>query len=113
MAKTHEGDISLTQRSFWSEAIESMKHYFVYILTNKSSKVLYTGVTQNLVRRIYQHKHKVHAGFTNKYNVSKLVYYEILQDPKTAIKREKTIKNLLRIKKLKLIKSVNPNFRDM
>jgi putative endonuclease len=90
-----------------------MKNFYVYILTNKNNNVLYTGVTRDLRRRIYQHKHKVHDGFTNRYNVNKLIYYETLEDPNTAIKREKTIKNLLRIKKIKMIKSVNPSFRDM
>lgn len=90
-----------------------MQQYYVYMLTNKNNNVLYTGVTKNLRRRVYQHKHKVHLGFTNKYNVNKLVYYEILNESVMAIKREKTIKNLLRRKKIELIKSVNPSFKDM
>lgn len=90
-----------------------MKQSFVYILTNKNNYVLYTGVTSNILKRIYQHKHKVHLGFTNRYNVSKLVYYEVYEDPETAIKREKTIKNLLRRKKIDLVKSMNPNFKDL
>jgi|SRR3989304_6516371 len=90
-----------------------MKNYYVYILTNKNNNVLYTGFTGGLIRRIYQHKHKVHFGFTNKYNINKLVYYEVFEDPNMAIKREKTIKNLLRRKKIELIRSFNPSFKDM
>jgi len=90
-----------------------MHQYYVYIITNKNNNVLYTGVTRDLRRRIYQHKHKVHDGFTDRYNVNKLIYYEILEDPNTAIRREKTVKNLLRRKKIELIKSVNPSFRDI
>ena len=90
-----------------------MKYYFVYILTNKYNTVLYTGVTNHLKRRIYEHKQKIIKGFTAKYNVSKLVYYEFFNDIKTAITREKQIKNLLRTKKFDLIKSQNPNFEDL
>ncbi|MDO8658567.1 MAG: GIY-YIG nuclease family protein [Candidatus Levybacteria bacterium] len=90
-----------------------MKQYYVYILTNKNNNVLYTGITSNLVKRIYEHKNKLADGFTKKYNASKLAYYEIFEDPENAIKREKTIKNLLRIKKIALIKTKNPEFKDL
>lgn len=90
-----------------------MKQYFVYILTNKLNTVLYIGVTDNLIKRTYQHKNKLVDGFTKKYNINKLVYFEIYDDPTNAIKREKTIKNLLRRKKIELIKSTNPEFRDL
>ena len=83
------------------------------MMTNKYNNVLYAGVTRDLIKRIYQHKHKVHLGFTNRYNVDKLVYYEVYEDPDTAIKREKTIKNLLRRKKIDLFKRMNPNFEDL
>ncbi len=66
--------------------------YFVYILTNKNNTVLYTGITSNLKRRVFEHKKGLKAGFTKKYNVHKLVYYEIFQDVYDAIAREKTIK---------------------
>lgn len=89
------------------------KQYYVYILTNFTNSVLYTGVTNDLVRRVYEHKQKLVAGFTQKYHVDKLVYFEIFQDPENAIKREKTIKNLLRSKKIELIKLNNPNFSDL
>jgi putative endonuclease len=90
-----------------------MKQYFVYILTNKYNTVLYIGVTSNLIKRIYEHKNKLSEGFTKKYNIEKLVYYEVYEDPETAIRREKAIKNLLRAKKLLLIASKNPQFKDL
>jgi len=75
------------------------KSFYVYILTNKSNKVLYVGITNNLSRRIYEHKHKLVEGFTNKYNVNKLVYYEIFKDAYSAISREKHLKGWLRKKR--------------
>ena len=87
--------------------------YYVYIITNKTNSVLYTGVTNNLIRRIYEHKNKLADGFTKKYNVSKLVYFEESQDVKSAIQREKSIKNLLRVKKEELINSFNPEWKDL
>lgn len=87
--------------------------YYVYILTNYTNKVLYTGVTNNLVRRVYEHKNNFVKGFTEKYHVHKLVYFEIFQDPENAIKREKEVKNLLRLKKIALIKENNPDFSDL
>ncbi|KPL03126.1 MAG: hypothetical protein AMJ90_03995 [candidate division Zixibacteria bacterium SM23_73_2] len=89
-----------------------MKHYYVYILTNKS-KTLYTGVTNNLERRIYEHKHKSIEGFTKKYNLTKLVYYEIAEDVRSAITGEKQIKGWLRSKKIRLIESMNPQWKDL
>lgn len=74
---------------------------------------MYIGVSNNLTQRVYQHKNKLVKGFTQKYNLNKLVYYEILKDPLTAIKREKTLKNLLRRKKEELINAVNPGWRDL
>ncbi len=90
-----------------------MKKYYVYILTNFTNTVLYTGITNNLVRRVYEHKQKLVKGFTQKYHVDKLIYFEIFQDPETAINREKSIKNLLRSKKIVLIKSFNAEFLDL
>ena len=75
--------------------------------------VLYTGITSNLKLRIYEHKNKIADGFTSKYNVNKLIYYELHEDPQLAIKREKQIKNLLRSKKISLIESKNPNWNDL
>ena len=82
--------------------------YYVYIITNKENKVLYTGVTNNLERRIYEHKNKIIKGFTSKYNVNKLVYFEETKDINEAIAREKEIKGWRRSKKVALIESVNP-----
>lgn len=89
-----------------------MSNYYVYIVTNKS-KTLYTGFTNDLQRRVYQHKHKLVEGFTKKYNIAKLVYYETTLDVKSAIAREKQIKGWLRKKKIELIESVNPNWKDL
>ena len=85
----------------------------MYILTNFTNRVLYTGITNNLVRRIYEHKNNLVKGFTEKYKVHKLVYFEIFEDPENAIKREKAIKNLVRRKKDELIKLSNPDFSDL
>ena len=90
-----------------------MKHYYVYIITNKTNKVLYTGVTNNLLRRIYEHRNKIIKGFTEKYNVSKLVYSEAFTNPNEAIGAEKMIKGWLRKKKIALIESKNPEWRDL
>ena len=87
--------------------------YYVYILTNKTKTVLYTGVTNDLQRRMYEHKNKQIDGFTKRYNIDILVYYEIYSDVKNAITREKQIKNLLRRKKEDLINAVNPNWDDL
>ncbi len=76
------------------------KQYYVYIMNNKSNNVLYTGMTNNLIRRVYEHKEKMIDGFTKKYNCTKLVYYEIFNDPYNAIAREKQIKAGSRNKKL-------------
>lgn len=89
------------------------RSYFVYILTNKYNTVLYTGVTNNLMRRVWEHKEKLHGGFTKKYNVNKLVYYEEYGDINEAIAREKQIKAGSRQKKIDLIKSLNSEWRDL
>jgi putative endonuclease len=86
--------------------------YFVYIMTNKSG-TLYTGVTNNLERRIYEHKHHLVKGFTNKYNIDKLVYFEETNDIHAAISREKQIKGWLRKKKIALIESINLEWNDL
>jgi len=83
------------------------KEYYVYIMTNKS-RTLYTGVTNNLERRVYEHKHKLLPGFTSKYNITKLVYYKAGDDISVAIAREKQIKGWLRAKKIALIENMNP-----
>ncbi|MBQ4078268.1 GIY-YIG nuclease family protein [bacterium] len=89
------------------------KQSFVYILFNKSDGVLYTGVTSDLVKRVFEHKSKVIKGFTQKYNVDKLGYYEVFEDIEQAILREKQIKAGSRKKKIELIESINPEWRDL
>ena len=90
-----------------------MKRMYVYIMTNDKNGTLYVGVTNNLVRRVYEHKHKIIKGFTSKYELSKLVYYEIYDDELTAIQREKTLKRYLRNWKKDLIEQNNPDWNDL
>jgi len=87
--------------------------YYVYILTNWSNNVLYTGVTNDLERRLYEHKNKMVKGFTEKYNVNKLVYFESTTDVRSAIRKEKQIKGWLRSKKIDLIEDLNPRWKDL
>jgi len=87
--------------------------YFIYILSNSSHTVLYTGVTNDLVRRTFEHKKKITGGFTSKYNVDKLVYFEKFDFIDLAINREKQIKGYSRAKKVALINSVNPLWKDL
>ena len=82
-------------------------------MTNKSNTVIYTGVTSNLPKRVFEHKKGLVEGFTKKYNVKKLVYYEIFEDIEDAISREKQIKAGSRKKKFALINSLNPTFKDL
>ena len=89
-----------------------MREYFVYILSSKS-KTLYTGVTNNLERRVYEHKHKLIPGFTSRYNISRLVYFEATSDIRAAIAREKQIKGWTRSKKVALIEAMNPEWHDL
>jgi len=84
--------------------------YYIYILTNTNYTVLYTGVTNDLVRRVFEHEKKILKGFTSKYNVDKLIYFEIFDFIDLAIKREKQIKGYSRKKKLELIDSLNPKW---
>jgi len=89
------------------------KQYYVYILTNKNNTVLYTGVTNDLLRRVYEHKAKLVKGFTKKYNIDKLVYYEVFDDIYNAISREKQIKAGSRQKKIDLINGMNETWKDL
>ena len=88
-------------------------NYYVYIITNKNNSVLYTGVTNDIVRRMYEHKNGIIDGFSKKYNLCKLVYCETYQDPQTAILREKQIKGWKREKKERLILTINPKWNDL
>ena len=87
--------------------------YYVSILANWSNRVLYIGVTNNLSRRLYEHKHHLVEGFTAKYNVNKLVYFETTNDVRTAIEREKQLKGWVRRKKDDLVQSFNPDWHDL
>ena len=87
--------------------------YYVYMMTNWNNKVLYTGVTSNLERRVYEHRNKLVKGFTAKYNVNKLVYFEYTSDVTSAISREKQIKGWTRQKKNELVESLNPEWQDL
>ena len=87
--------------------------YFVYIMSNKHNTVIYTGITNNLLRRIYEHKSQRGDNFSSRYNCSKLVYFEHGVDVETAIKREKQIKRWRRAKKVQLIEKTNPGWRDL
>ena len=86
---------------------------YVYLMTNSTNKIIYTGVTSNLKKRIYEHKEKLVDGFTKKYNITKLVYYEEFDVITNAIEREKQIKAGSRAKKIDAIKSINPDFKDL
>ncbi len=89
------------------------RHFYFYIMSNKNNTVLYTGVTNDLRRRVYEHKEKMIEGFTKKYHFTKLVYYEILMDAESAIVRAKQIKGGSRRKKEGLIEGMNPQWKDL
>jgi len=88
-------------------------NFYVYILTNWNNEVMYIGMTNNLERRLYEHKNKLIEGFTKKYNVNKLVYYENVAEVNAAINREKEIKKWRREKKNNLVISMNPTWKDL
>ena len=90
-----------------------MDQYYVYILTNWNNKVIYIGVTNDLARRVYEHKNKLVKGFTSRYNVNKLVYFEYTSDVKAAIEREKQLKGWIRKRKNELVEQVNPQWNDL
>ena len=90
-----------------------MKNFYVYILSSKRNGTLYTGITSNLLKRVYEHKHELVEGFTKKYNVHNLVWYELHESAESAIMREKQIKKWKRDWKLKLIEKENPGWIDL
>ena len=90
-----------------------MNSYYVYILTNWKGNVMYIGVTNDLERRLYEHKHELVEGFTKQYHVHKLVYYEETSDVRAAIEREKQLKNWARAKKDALVETMNPMWKDL
>lgn len=89
------------------------REYYIYIMTNKNNTVLYTGITNDLKRRIFEHKEKLVKGFTSRYHITKLVYYEIFRDVENAISREKQIKGGSRAKKIGLVNQMNVEWRDL
>ena len=89
------------------------KTFYVYLMTNRSRVVLYIGVTNSLVRRVWEHRNKTRDGFTKKYNVDRLVYFESFRDPRNAISREKEIKGWRRSKKNALVETLNPKWADL
>ena len=82
-------------------------------MTNYTNKVLYVGISGNLFKRVWEHRHKLIEGFTKRYNIKKLIYYECFDNPNDAIKREKELKGWKRIKKINLTKLTNPEFKDL
>ena len=90
-----------------------MNAYYVYILTNWNDQVMYIGVTNDLQRRLYEHRHHLVEGFTSKYNVHKLVYFEQTTDVKSAIEREKQLKGWRRERKNELVETINPAWKDL
>ena len=89
-----------------------MPHY-VYIMTNRKDGTLYVGVTSDLIRRVYEHRSKAVPGFTNRYNLDKLVYFEQHVEPRSAIQREKNVKHWSRAWKIEMIEECNPDWRDL
>jgi putative endonuclease len=86
---------------------------YVYILSNKNKSVLYTGVTNNLERRLYEHRNEISNGFSNRYHLNELIYYEAFDHIRDAIQREKELKGWSRKKKVALIESMNPHWDDL
>jgi putative endonuclease len=89
------------------------KEYYVYFMANKTNVTLYIGVTSDIKRRVFEHKNKPAKGFTRKYDINKLVYYEIYSDPENAILIEKRLKGSSRARKNKLVESLNPQWQDL
>ncbi len=89
------------------------KNYYVYILSSQKNSALYIGVTSDLIKRIWQHRQKLVKGFTEKYNINKLVYFEQFRDPENAIRREKRLKKYNRKWKIELIEKSNPDWKDL
>ena len=108
--KCDEGSINFNKKT--KEKLVG-RNYYVYILTDKNNKTMYVGQTNDLERRLYEHKHKLVDGFTKRYNVDKLVYYEVCESVMSTIEREKEIKGWRREKKNRLVESVNPDWKEI
>ena len=100
------------KRPFRNSPMNEKKGY-VYILTNKGHNVFYVGITSDLIKRVFEHKNKFVEGFSKKYNIDQLMYYEVFENIEEAIQREKQIKGLLRSKKIALIEKMNPKWEDL
>ena len=103
----------MTRGCIEEKRVRMSRQFYVYIMTNKYNTVLYTGVSNNLIRRTYEHKTKLAAGFTARYNATKLVYYEVFGDALSAIAREKQIKGGSRQKKIDLVSGMNGEWKDL
>ena len=103
--------ISVVRNNTYSAKMN--KQYYVYFMTNKNNTVIYTGVTSDLKKRVYEHKAKLVKGFTKRYNLDKLVQYEVFDDPYNAISREKQIKGGSRQRKIDLINNMNKEWKDL
>ena len=99
-------------QSYDNKSMGKENQYYVYIMTNKS-ETLYVGMTNNIKKRVYEHKNKIIDGFTKKYNIRRLLYFETFGDSNSAIAREKTIKGWLRKKKIELLSKTNPHWKDL
>ena len=104
---------AVTSKSKRPKHLKIMKSFYVYIMTNKVHTVLYTGITNDIIRRNYEHKNKLVKGFTEKYNVTKLVYHKQFGTALEAIAEEKRIKGWIRQKKINLINNINPEWKDL
>jgi putative endonuclease len=89
------------------------KQYYIYIMTNKRNTVLYTGITNDLKRRVFEHQARIVEGFTKRYNINKLVYYEVSENAESAILREKQMTGSSRAKKIELVNIMNPEWSDL
>lgn len=105
--------LSGVETSLTISASHSMRNFFVYIITNKHQSTLYVGITNNLERRLWEHRNQTVKGFSSRYNLSFLLYYEVYPDPLSAIAREKQIKGWRREKKTNLIEKMNPRWMDL
>ena len=103
----------LISQDIFGKVIFMYRQYYIYLMANKNNTVLYTGVTKDLKRRVYEHKEKMIEGFSKKYNVTKLVYYQMFRNIKSAIFREKQIKGGSRVKKNELVNKMNSKWRDL
>lgn len=89
------------------------KQFYVYILATKRNGTFYVGITSDLAKRIWEHKNEIADGFTKKYGIKTLVYYEVFTDPENAIRREKRLKKWTRQSKMQIIESINPQWKDL